>query len=169
MNKFSIWNIFAYINLSLGIISIIFCINGKIMLSCFFILLASLLDGYNGRLSRKFCPASSLGRELHSLSDLISLGTAPAILLWKLSLSGLGIIGYLILLIFPICGAYKLARFDITQVDNVYTGIPITIAGAALALDGIATKKIGIHTGLTAILMLLFSYLMVSTIKFKKI
>jgi len=129
---------------------------------------AALIDRYDGKIARKFNAVSLIGKELDSLADLVSFGVAPAILIWKLSLSSLGIISYVFLLIFPICGAFRLARFNVTDFKNVYTGIPITIAGSLLAWDAIAIQKLGMHTGLTSIFTILLSYLMVSSIQIKK-
>lgn len=169
MNKSSVPNIFTFINLSLGIISIIFSFKGKMVGAGLCILAAGLVDRYDGKIARKINAVSILGKELDSLADLVSFGVAPAILAWELSLSKLGIISYVFLLVFPICGAFRLARFNVTEFKNVYMGIPITIAGSLMALDAIATVKIGTHTGLTAVFILLLSYLMVSSIQIKKV
>lgn len=169
MNKSSIPNIFTFINLSLGIISIILCIKNDFILSGVCILAAALLDRYDGKIARCINATSMLGKELDSLSDLVSFGVAPAVLCWNISLMGLGIIGYLILLLFPICGAYRLARFNVTQFEDVYVGVPITIAGSLSAFISIASIKLGTHAGLTVVLMVLLSYLMVCSIKIKKV
>lgn len=168
MNKSSIPNVFTFINLSLGIISILLCFNNKTGAASFCILLAALLDRYDGKVARKLGVACILGKELDSLSDLVSFGVAPAILAWKLSLVDFGIISYFLVLVFPICGAYRLARFNVTEFNNVYMGVPITIAGALMGLDALVSIRTGAHPGFTAIFMLLLSYLMVSSIKIKK-
>lgn len=168
MNKSSIPNIFTFINLSLGIISIILCFDGKAVYAGLSIILAAIVDRYDGQIARKFNAVSLIGKELDSLADLVSFGVAPAILVWKLSLINLGFIGYFFLLIFPICGAFRLARFNVSEFKNVYMGVPITLAGSALAWDAIAIAKLGMHTGLTAVITLLFAYLMVSSIKIQK-
>lgn len=169
MYKSSIPNILTFINLSIGIISIIFCFNDKIVFASISILFAALIDRYDGMIARKLNVVSSLGKELDSLSDMVSFGIAPVLMIWKISLFNLGIIGYIILLVYPICGAFRLARFNVVEFKNVYTGIPITIAGAVVALDAIAAVRLGVHGWITIILMLALSYLMVSSIKIKKI
>jgi CDP-diacylglycerol--serine O-phosphatidyltransferase len=169
MNKSSIPNIFTFINLSLGIIAIILGFKGMADIAGACILTAALIDRYDGKIARKINAVSVLGKELDSLSDLVSFGTAPAVVAWNLSFASLGIAGYVPLLVFPICGAFRLARFNVMEFQNVYTGVPITIAGSLAALDIIAAARLGIHPGLSAIFLLLLSYLMVSTIKIKKV
>jgi CDP-diacylglycerol--serine O-phosphatidyltransferase len=131
-------------------------------------LAAAFIDRYDGKIARKFNAVSLIGKELDSLADLVSFGVAPAMLAWKLSLLNYGIISYLLLLVFPICGAFRLARFNISDFKSVYTGIPITIAGSLLALDCIAAAKLGVHSGVTAIFTLLLSYSMVCSLEIKK-
>ena len=169
MNKSSIPNILTFMNLSLGIISIIFCFNNQIIYASLSILLAGFIDRYDGQIARKLNAVSPIGKELDSLSDLVSFGVSPAIIAWKISLITLGPIGYIVLLIYPICGCFRLARFNVTEFKKVYMGVPITIAGGLMAIDSIASVKLGIHPALTVVFMLLLSYLMVSSLKIKKL
>ena len=138
MRKSCIPNVFTFINLSCGILSILSVMNKQYTLSSVFILLAGLVDRYDGRVARFLDVSSDLGKELDSLADLVSFGVAPSILiytLFELNEPGiLGIIGFIILLTFPICGAYRLARFNTAQFDGVFTGVPITIVGCFMAL-----------------------------------
>lgn len=178
MRKSCIPNVFTFINLSCGILSILSVINEQYTLSSIFILLAGLVDRYDGRVARFLNVSSDLGKELDSLADLVSFGVSPSILiytLFELNKPGfLGIIGFIILLTFPICGAYRLARFNTAQFDGVFTGIPITIVGCFMALLSLLliTFKIELNTlptYITIILMILGSYLMVSKIHLKKV
>lgn len=172
MNKNYIPNLFTFLNLSLGIISILFTLAGKTSYAALMVIAASIIDRYDGRIARKINASSSLGKELDSLSDLISFGAAPAILGFSLFLKHYGIIGYIITLIYPIAGAYRLARFNVTQFNSVYTGIPITVAGFIISVDYLISIYIGKHFGIcsfiSALLLILLSYLMVSNIKVKK-
>lgn len=169
MRKSFIPQIITFTNLSLGIISIISCIKNNILISSLCILIAALIDRYDGKVARKIDAVSLLGKELDSLSDLVSFGVAPAILSWNYSLFKIGFLSYAVLLIFPICGAFRLARFNITEFNDKYIGMPITVAGSISAIDSLSSLRIGIHPSLSAILMSLLSYLMVSKIKIKKI
>ena len=115
---------------------------------------------------------SDLGKELDSLADLVSFGVAPSILIFLLfelkSYGPFGIIGIIILLLFPICGAYRLARYNTASFDGVFTGVPITVVGCFIAIFALLSFKFTIAPTLPVILMLIGSYLMVSTLKLKK-
>ncbi len=173
MRKSCIPNVFTFINLSCGIISILSAMNEKYAISGVFILLAGLVDRYDGRIARFLDVSSDLGKELDSLADLVSFGVAPSILiyiLFNLEFFGpKGLFGFVVLLLFPICGAYRLARFNATDFDGVFTGVPITIVGCFMAIFALLTLKITTSIYFAVVLMIIGSYLMVSTHKLKKI
>lgn len=173
MKKCWIPNTFTFINLCCGILSILTTFEHKYLSSCIFILIAALADRYDGRIARLLDVSSEIGKQLDSLADLVSFGVAPSVLAYIFfnfsALGGRGLFGYLLVLIFPLCGAFRLARYNITSFNGVYTGIPITIAGLLLTiLILIATQKT-----MSVIIPISFicicSYLMVSTVSFKKI
>lgn len=174
MRKSCIPNVFTFINLSCGIISILSVMNEKYALSGAFILLAGLVDRYDGRIARFLNVSSDLGKELDSLADLVSFGVAPSILVYILfnlnSFGPNGLLGYAVLLLFPICGAYRLARFNTTNFDGSFTGVPITIVGCFMALISLILLNLNITAPIYAIviLMIIGSYLMVSTLRLKK-
>lgn len=167
--KTHIPNMFTLCNLSLGMIAIMSAFNEKFMLASILILVACFMDRFDGKLARKFDVVSDLGKELDSLSDLISFGAAPAILAWKLNLIDFGSFGYIIAIIFPIAGAYRLARYNTSQFFNVYMGIPITLAGALLSLFNLYSLHYSVNILFTSALILLLSYLMISKIKVPKL
>lgn len=174
MKKSSIPNLFTFANLAFGIMSILATYNENYVLSAILILLAGLVDRYDGRVARALNVSSEIGKELDSLADLVSFGVAPSILtfiLYKFAELSVPyqIIGYSLVIIFPICGAYRLARYNISTFDGVFTGIPITIAGTLMAVFSIITVyAINIPIIVPIILMVAFSYLMVSTLQLKK-
>ena len=172
MRKSCIPNVFTFINLSFGILSILATFNNNYMLSSILIISAALVDRYDGRIARFLNVSSDLGKELDSLADLVSFGVAPSLLVFlqfNLGSSGpLGIFGIIILLIFPICGAFRLARYNTADFDGVFTGIPITVVGCFMAIFALLTFNYNIPIILPIILMILGSYLMVSTLKLKK-
>lgn len=168
MWKKSLPSIFSFINLSFGMLSILFAMNGELKISAVMIFCAAFVDRYDGRIARMFSVSSLFGKELDSLCDLISFGAAPAILSWVLFLKDFGIIGYIVCIIFPIAGAFRLARFNVTEFNNVFCGIPITVAGAFLALVILISIYTIVYKIPLLILMLLLSYLMGSKISFKK-
>lgn len=168
MNKNIVPNLFTFANLTCGILAIIFTLSKGYTIAGMLILLAALIDRYDGRVARKLNVSSPLGKELDSLADLVSFGAAPAIVMWSLSLQNLGIIGYIVTIIFPIAGAYRLARFNVTTFNNVFMGVPITVAGAVMAIDILIVSLNSSHAVVSALMMLILSYLMVSTLQIKK-
>ena len=173
MIKNSIPNIFTFINLSCGVLSLLFTINGNYAASSVLILIAGLVDRYDGRIARYFNLSSELGKELDSLADLVSFGVAPAMLTYILfdfnNFGPKGITGIILLIIFPICGAFRLARYNVASFDGVFTGVPITIVGCVMALFCLITVYTQKIILLAIILMIIGSYLMISKIKLKKI
>ena len=173
MQKSCIPNIFTFINLGCGILSLLQTHEGNYMAASIFILVAGLVDRYDGRVARFLDVSSELGKELDSLADLVSFGVAPALLLFVscgLKESGpYGIFGIIVLILLPICGAFRLARYNISTFDGVFTGVPITIVGCFLAVFKIVTIYVEAPVFLVLILMILGSYLEVSTLHLKKV
>ena len=169
------------INMSLGVTAIMLAVSDRVKIdfmiyASLLVMIAALTDRFDGKVARMLDAASDLGKELDSLSDLISFGVAPVIIAWKISFFHLGVPGYLISLIFPMAGAYRLARYNVTTFDNIFRGMPITIAGAFLTIDNlyncfavINNKFTFINSLITAIILIFLSYLMVSKIRIKKL
>lgn len=172
MKKSIIPNLFTFANLSSGVISLVCTINGKYIAAAISVLCGALIDRYDGRIARALNVSSDLGKELDSLADLVTFGVAPSILCYTMySLNDLtlsNIIWNILLLVFPICGAYRLARYNSTEFNGVFTGIPITVAGSVLSILIILNKYILIPNVIIGLLIVGLSYLMVSNIKFKK-
>ena len=173
MRKSCIPNVFTFINLSCGVISILSSMDGKYAMAGAFILLAGLVDRYDGRIARFLNVSSDLGKELDSLADLVSFGVAPSILVYIFfnleSFGPNGLLGFAVLLLFPICGAYRLARFNTAAFDGVFTGVPITIVGCFMAIFSLLNLKVTTSIYLAVFLMVIGSYLMVSKIQLKKV
>lgn len=173
--KHSLPNLLTFINLSLGIIALLFAIKNDLIQASLLVMVAALTDRFDGKVARMLDSTSELGKELDSLSDLISFGVAPIIIAWKISFLNLSILGYLLAVLFPIAGAYRLARYNVTTFSNVFSGVPITIAGAFLSILNLYNcfsiehhNYSNINTIVTAIITILLSYLMVSKIQIKK-
>lgn len=167
--KQQIPNACTLMNMSMGILAIIYTFSGSFNKAALFIIVAAMLDRMDGKLARKLDVVSDFGKELDSLCDAISFGLAPALLIWNLSLVKMGNIGLIVTLIFALCGTVRLARYNIMEFDGVYMGIPITACGGLVALIALYSTKY--NTNLTAVLfmMLFLSYAMVSKkIKLKK-
>lgn len=173
--KHSLPNLLTFINLSLGIIALLLAIKNDMIQASLLVMVAALTDRFDGKVARMLDSTSELGKELDSLSDLISFGVAPIIIAWKISFMDLTVIGYLIAVLFPIAGAYRLARYNVSTFNNVFSGVPITIAGAFLSIVNLYNSYSIEHhnygnanTIVTAIIIVLLSYLMVSKIQIKK-
>ncbi|MGH4052149.1 MAG: CDP-diacylglycerol--serine O-phosphatidyltransferase [Clostridium sp.] len=170
MNKSSIPNILTFGNLVFGLLSLLMTFQANYKLSAVFILLAALMDRYDGQLARFLKVSSDIGKELDSLADLVSFGVAPSLLMFNLhDLISLGYLGYICFLIYPVAGAYRLARYNNSEFNNVYSGIPITLAGMVIALYALVTLNSPNNFPLTIIIMLALSYLMISKFKIKKV
>ena len=82
MKKSCLPNIFTFINLGCGVLSLLATHEGNYVKASIFILIAGLVDRYDGRVARYLQVSSELGKELDSLADLVSFGVAPSILLY---------------------------------------------------------------------------------------
>ncbi|MBV4418366.1 CDP-diacylglycerol--serine O-phosphatidyltransferase [Clostridium tyrobutyricum] len=167
--KSSVPNAFTLANLACGIMSVLMSFQEDYVLGGIFILLACLADRYDGRVARYLNVSSELGKELDSLADLVSFGVAPSILIFNIyNFSSLGILGYIMVLVLPLSGAYRLAKFNVTEFDGKFFGIPITFAGMFIALFCLITMRHPIHIEFSLLLVILLSYLMVCNKRFKK-
>lgn len=178
--KSSLPNVLTLINMSLGIIAILLAVNTNddlnlLMPASLLIMVAALTDRFDGKVARMLDATSELGKQLDSLSDLISFGVAPTIVAWRICFFDLGIPGYIISLVFPLAGAYRLARFNVTAFDNFFRGMPITIAGAFLTIGNLYNwysfdkdEFTLVNSIVTALVMIALSYFMVCNIKIKK-
>lgn len=170
MIKSAVPNAFTLGNLACGFISLIMTFDNNYKAACIFILLAVIMDRYDGRIARLLHVSSDLGKELDSLADLVSFGVAPSILVFNLyDLMSLGIAGYVLVLIFPLCGAYRLARYNCAEFDGEFFGIPITAAGLILALYSFLTINTHSNLLMTGLLIIILSYLMISKLRIKKV
>lgn len=159
-------------NLFLGIIAIIMVFNEKPEMAAVMVLIAMLLDGVDGRVARALNAQSEFGKELDSLSDVISFGVAPAFIMYVVAFQDLSpALAWIVTAIFPICGALRLARFNvITSNAGYFIGLPIPAAGGVLAT--LALFKDDISVGILLTCSLVLSFLMVSTVRypnFKKV
>ena len=119
-----------------GFYSIVASINGDFTLAAISIMVAMLWDTLDGRVARLTNTQSAFGAEYDSLSDLVSFGVAPALLVYEWSLSDLGRIGWLAAFIYLACAALRLARFN-TQVGAVdkryFQGLPSPASAGVIA------------------------------------
>ncbi|GMK41002.1 CDP-diacylglycerol--serine O-phosphatidyltransferase [Paenibacillus sp. CCS19] len=168
----SIPSLFTVGNLFLGIVAIILVFNEKPELAAMMVIIAMLLDGVDGRIARALNAQSEFGKELDSLSDVISFGVAPAFIMYVVAFQDLNqAASWIVTALFPICGALRLARFNvISGMPGYFIGLPIPAAGGVLCTLALFYKDIPVAVLMASTLLL--SFLMVSTVKypnFKKI
>ena len=132
-------NMLTLIGVCIGLTSIRFALDGKFEFAIIAIIFAALIDGLDGRIARLIKGTSKVGKELDSLTDMISFGVAPAFIMYFWKLSTLGRLGWLLCLIYVICVALRLARFNVNSNqepswrDNFFEGVP-SPAGGILVL-----------------------------------
>lgn len=161
-------NMFTLANLFFGFLSLTMTLDGKISLAAVMIILAVLLDSLDGKVARKFSVSSDFGKQLDSLCDLVSFGVAPAILVYKVFLQEhLGYFGLLIAAVFALCGAVRLARFNVLNITTYFVGVPITFAGGFIALLMLFYKLV--PWGVYPAILIILAFLMVSTFRVPKL
>ena len=132
-------NILTLVGVCVGLSSIKFAIDAKYELSIIAIVFAAIMDGLDGRIARLIKGTSKVGKELDSLTDVISFGVAPAFIMYYWFLNSLGKFGWLLCLIYVVCVALRLARFNVNSgeesswKDNFFEGVP-SPAGGILVL-----------------------------------
>ena len=130
-------NIITLLSLIAGISSIKFSIQGNWKFAVLMIMLAAFFDFFDGWMARKLKKSSQFGAELDSLSDFISFGLAPSLLINLSFTHELGRIGWVISLFYTICAALRLARFNIENMKEksvTFFGIPSPAAAGIVMI-----------------------------------
>ena len=176
-------NILTLGGVCLGISSIKFSIDGNFSLAVTLILLAAILDALDGRIARLIKGTSEFGKELDSLTDFVSFGIAPVLILYFWELNVYGKLGWAIALIYSVCCVLRLARFNLTKIEetqewknNFFEGVP-SPAGGLLILMPLIYELTNLNIGFdikkfTPYLTVLIAILLVSkipTLSLKKI
>lgn len=173
MSKRYIPNALTFGNLFCGFLSIGYIINGDIKNATILIFIAMMLDALDGRVARILGVSNEFGKELDSLADIVSFGVAPAFLAIHTYFIDYGMMSMVLAGVFPLFGAYRLARFNLTNSDESlkhFLGVPITFAGGLVTFLILFYKVIPVV--LFAIIYFTLCLLMASTLKipsFKKI
>jgi CDP-diacylglycerol---serine O-phosphatidyltransferase len=144
-------NLITLLALCAGLTAIRMALEGKIDIAVYLILIAAILDSMDGRIARLLKGTSKFGAELDSLADFVSFGAVPALVLYLWGMNQAGPFGWIAVLVFSICGALRLARFNVQIEDpnkpawmaNYFTGVPIP-AGAILLLLPIYIERSGL-------------------------
>ncbi|MFB6467165.1 CDP-diacylglycerol--serine O-phosphatidyltransferase [Cytobacillus sp. Hz8] len=159
-------NMFTLGNLYCGFLSIGFAANGEYNNAAILVLIGMMLDSMDGRLARMLNADTALGKELDSLADIVTFGIAPSFLVYFTYFDQFGLLGIMVAGLFPLFGAYRLARFNIGSTKSslhYFVGVPITAAGgilSVLTLFGNIIPNI-----ITTVVFTALCFLMVSRLK----
>lgn len=176
-------NLFTVSSILLGFYALTLCAGTatpeNLYRAALAIVFAMVFDGFDGRVARMTRTQSEFGMQLDSLADVISFGAAPALLVYKWALAPLGYLGIAIAGFYAVCGALRLARFNVMAArgdkgsSRFFVGLPIPLAAGTITALVIAHyKEFGAATdGATrapvAVITVLLSLLMVSTVRYR--
>jgi CDP-diacylglycerol---serine O-phosphatidyltransferase len=166
-------NTLTLCSMLLGFYSILSTLKGNYVYAAWAILFAMIFDGLDGWVARLTNSTTKFGIELDSLSDLVSFGVAPAVMMYKWGLASFGRIRWAAAFWFMACGALRLARYNVqmgSAESKSFTGMPIPGAATIIAslilfyheISDMPPGKNILIPGLTVML----AFLMVSTLKF---
>jgi CDP-diacylglycerol---serine O-phosphatidyltransferase len=168
-------NIFTLLGLCAGLTAIRMAIEHRWDLAVAALVFAAFLDGIDGRIARLLKASSRFGAELDSLADFVNFGVAPAIIIFNWALDDLRSTGWIAVLIYAVCAALRLARFNVALERSdlpawkagYFVGVPAP-AGALLLLLPIYAQDLGFHlpslTPLALVYTLAIALLMVSRV-----
>jgi CDP-diacylglycerol--serine O-phosphatidyltransferase len=156
-------NLITLLALCAGLTAIRLAIEGRLELALGAIVFAAVLDGIDGRVARMLKGTSRFGAELDSLADFVNFGVTPALILYFWGLHELKSFGWIVALVFAICAALRLARFNVMIDDpnkpawagNFFTGIPAP-AGALTVLLPIYLFFLGVPNSLVTVWVTFF-------------
>ncbi|MCP4914108.1 MAG: CDP-diacylglycerol--serine O-phosphatidyltransferase [Oligoflexia bacterium] len=165
-------NIFTALNMACGFASVVFSIQGRFFEGAMVLLLGAIFDSVDGRVARLTGTQSSFGEQFDSISDVVSFGVAPSVLMYQKYLTNFGRIGAVIAFIFLLCGALRLARFN-ANIDKIssdyFQGLPIPSAAAALIGYILLADKfpeIDNYPAIALVYTLFYGVLMITNIPF---
>lgn len=178
--KIIVPSFFTLMNLFCGFLSILLVHEGNLVTGAWLIVLAGMFDMLDGFMARLTNSASEFGMELDSVSDVVSFAAAPGFLLYNFAFHELGIIGILLSALAPLCGAIRLARFNIeAKLGDLsyFRGLPTPAFAVMLAAFYLTFRSRldwfdGFEHGIISVLIpvvILLAFLMVSTVPFDKV
>ncbi len=120
------------------LISVFYQEPNIIKIACFLIVVGGFFDGIDGKLARRYQVSSLIGKELDSFSDLITFVIAPVCVFLAMHsmVRGLRVNGIEIVIIvfYILCGVYRLARYNVTDISGYFEGMPTTMAGGLMSI-----------------------------------
>ena len=165
-------SLFTTGNVFCGFYSFIAALNNQYYLAAWAIVLAGVFDFLDGRIARMTKTTSAFGMQYDSLADIISFGMAPAFLSYAWVLKPFGRVGWMAAFLFLLCGALRLARFNVTKPDvqgQYFIGLPTPAAAMVIASIIIAFEDLfgtRVHPGIMVAVVYILAFLMVSNIKY---
>lgn len=181
-------SLFTGANLAIGFLSVLYAIDNQFTAAAWAIMAAIVMDVLDGRVARMTNTTSRFGLEFDSLSDVVSFGVAPAVLMYQMVLSGMGKPGIAIALLYVLTGALRLARYNLKAQDGEsgsgFLGLPIPAGAGMLAsfvlsyelfLNGqqvtvktipIIMQRMPFFFHILPVLMIMISILMISTVPY---
>jgi len=166
--------VFTMGNLFCGFLSILSSFDGQAVQACWFIVLAFFLDGLDGLVARMSRADTQFGVELDSLADVVSFGVAPALIFYTFKFKDLGKWGWVLGFVFVMCGAFRLARYNVMAHDGQkhrFQGLPIPAAAAVLVGYTLGSYELWgelRYIKFLITLILVSSFLMVSDVEYEK-
>ncbi|MCA6069507.1 MAG: CDP-diacylglycerol--serine O-phosphatidyltransferase [Endomicrobium sp.] len=183
-------SLFTCSNMSCGYLSVMSSIEGDFTKAAWLLILAIVCDMMDGRIARLTRTTSEFGIQLDSLSDLVSFGIAPSVMMYQLVLNSMGKVGMAIAVLFVLCSGLRLAKFNVQAKDNVthasFIGLP-TPASAGLLMSFVLSyelfvvepgqsltfktipllmRNMPIFFKIMPVVMIILSWLMVSNIQY---
>jgi CDP-diacylglycerol---serine O-phosphatidyltransferase len=166
-------NLFTTGNLFCGFWSIISVFQEKYFFAAAAILIAAVFDALDGKVARLSGSTSKFGVQYDSLADLVSFGMAPAILAFSWALRPFDQLGWLAAFLFVVCGALRLARFNVLSAagdTKYFKGLPIPAAAAMIALTILLYQRLietgGVKDIVILVMIYVLAFLMVSSIRY---
>ena len=168
-------NTLTIIGVCVGLSSIKFALDSRFDLSIVAILFAAIFDGLDGRIARLIKGTSKVGKELDSLTDVMSFGVAPAFIMYFWHLNEIGKIGWLLSLFYIVCVALRLARFNVSSNPiqswkyNFFEGVPAPAGGILVLLPLIAEQSNFIELDQHKSKLVLMMFIIVTILMISKI
>ena len=168
-------NALTILGVCLGLSSIKFALDLNYSMAVIAIGFAAILDTLDGRVARLIKGTSKVGKELDSLTDVVSFGVAPGFIIYFWTLNEMGKFGWMFVLIYSVCCALRLARFNLTTIEeneswkiNFFEGVPSPAAAGLvllpLILDLSGTVRFENNAIISSFTILAVSFFMVSKI-----
>ena len=166
-------NLITTASLFAGFYAIIEAIHGNFEIAALSVLVSLILDGLDGRVARMTHSSSNFGVQYDSLADLVAFGVAPALIVYFWALQPYGRYGWVAAFLFVVCGALRLARFNV-QIGDIdpryFNGLPIPAAATMVSMAILMYYELGewapTRHGLILFMIYVLSFLMVSNVKY---